>query len=109
VSWRSVERAKGDIGVISEPDKDDVGKVRGWRWRLPTTPPPPCVLGAGGVDWHPETLTEQGRTNPEPDHTATSAGSKDEMADWTEAEDDLGAWTSDNLSDEDPEFYGAEP
>lgn len=34
-SERTLKRARGDIGVLSEPRRNDKGKVTGWTWRLP--------------------------------------------------------------------------
>lgn len=90
ISWRSVERAKSDLGVIAEQIRDPSGqRVTGWCWRLPSTPPPspppPRERLNGGLENGQESLVGQGvnGTDPVEDlYTATSPRVEGVVADY---------------------------
>jgi hypothetical protein len=94
ISWRSVERAKGDLGVVAEQVRDGSGqRVSGWTWRLPSTPPPtpPLPKGppGGGLENGPKTVAVQSKGrdgNGSNLYTATSPRVATDLADYPPAE-----------------------
>jgi putative DNA primase/helicase len=82
ISWRSVERAKGDLGIIAEQVRDESGRrVTGWSWRLPPTPPPPKDPPGGGLENDPTGVAAEPPDGSGDLYTATSPPGTRDVAD----------------------------
>lgn len=73
IPWRTIERAKKPLHVVSEPQKDDSGQTVGWVWRLPEHQTAAhSIGGVGGVGG----LASEAR-NPDRQGRHTAKGPED--------------------------------
>jgi hypothetical protein len=88
IAWRTVERAKAEMGVESVPDLDGTGKVRGWLWVRPLdnathgATPMPARVG-GGLDTPSDAFVPQQSRAFEKDHAAIGARGVGDVASWS--------------------------